>query len=59
MWTEEDERLLRTLRGRWLDCGLTPYREMRRWRRLALASLAVAGVQAVVIAAILIRRWLQ
>jgi hypothetical protein len=32
---------------------------MLRWRRLAIASMAVAGVQAVVIASILIGRWLQ
>ena len=32
--------------------------ETRRWRRLAIASTTIAAIQAVVIAVVLIGRWL-
>jgi len=41
-----------------LDTGYTPYLETRRWRRLAIASTTIAAIQAVVIAVVLIGRWL-
>ena len=57
-WTDEDERQLRAYTRRMADTGFTPYLEMRRWRRLAIASMTIAALQAVVIAVVLIGRWL-
>ena len=57
-WTDEDERQLRAYARRMADTGFTPYLEMRRWRRAFWLATTVAGVQAVVIAVVLIGRWL-
>ena len=56
-WTDEDDRQIRRMLGHPYES----YLKTRRWRRLAIASMAVAGVQAVVIvviAAMVIGRWL-
>lgn len=58
-WTDEDERQLRAWNRKMSDTGFTPWLPAHRWRRLAIASTVIAGIQAVAIAAILIGRWLQ
>ena len=57
-WTDEDERQLRAYTRRMADTGFTPYLETLRWRRLAIASMTIAALQAVVIAVVFIGRWL-
>ena len=53
-WTDEDERKFTAWTRRMSDARL----ETRRWRRLAIASMAIAALQAVVIAVVFIGRWL-
>ena len=57
-WTDEDDRMIREWTQKMVDTVYIPYLEMKRWRRLAIASMAIAALQAVVIAAMLIGRWL-
>ena len=52
-WTDEDERQRRA----WTRyMGFTPYLETRRWHRLAIASMTIAALQAVVIVSMLVGR---
>jgi hypothetical protein len=53
-----ESALRRAWNRKMLDTGYTPYLETRRWRRLAIASTTIAAIQAVVIAVVLIGRWL-
>ena len=52
-WTDEDERAWRRLHGRMADTGFTPWLSARRWHRAAWAFAIMAGVEFVVIWAIL------
>jgi hypothetical protein len=54
-----DHRQYAAWQRRMAGDGLTPYRECQRWRMAFWLATTVAGIQAVVIAAILIGRWLQ
>ena len=57
-WTDEDDRMIREWTQKMVDTVYIPYLEMKRWRRLAIASMAIAALQAVVIAVVFIGRWL-
>jgi hypothetical protein len=58
-WTDEDERALSAFRRAYEGDGLTPWRSLHRYRRAFWIASVVAGIQSVVIAAVLIERWLQ
>ena len=57
-WTDEDDRMIREWTQKMVDTVYIPYLEMKRWRRLAIASMTIAALQAVVIVSMLVGRWL-